>query len=95
MKRNDYKLGDLVKQFANSDKIKPGLYQRKVEQAWGEIMGPWIKKETAAINIKDGRLTLTIHSAALRQELHYSREQIRERMNEFLGEDYIQSVHVR
>ena len=94
-KKNDHTLGDLVRKFSEDRRIKPHLYEKKVESAWSEIMGPWIKKETSAIKLRDKQLILSITSAALRQELHYSREQIKDRINEFLGEEYIREVIVR
>jgi Dna[CI] antecedent DciA-like protein len=94
-KKNDHSLGDLIRQFSQDRRIKPHLYEKKVEAAWAEIMGPWIKKETSAIKLHDNKLILSISSAALRQELHYSRDQIKNRINEFLGEDYISEVIVR
>ncbi len=94
-KKNDHSLGDLVRKFSEDRRIKPHLFEKKVETAWSEIMGPWIKKETSAIKLRDKQLILSITSAALRQELHYSREQIKDRINKFLGEDYIREVIVR
>ena len=94
-KKNDHSLGDLVRQFSQDRRIKPHLYEKKVETAWSEIMGTWIKKETTAIKVRDKKLILSITSAALRQELHYSRDQIKDRINEFLGEIYINEVIVR
>ena len=48
-KKNDHSLGDLVRKFSEDRRIKPHLYEKKVESAWSEIMGPWIKKETSVI----------------------------------------------
>ena len=94
-KKNDHSIGDLVRQFSEDRRMKPHLYEKKVEAAWSEIMGTWIKKATSAIKLRDQKLILSISSAALRQELHYSREQIKDRINEFLGESYINEVIVR
>lgn len=76
-------------------KIKPRLFQKKIEQGWKDIMGPWIARETRAIRVHGGHLTIEIESAALKQELHYSREKIQERVNELLGEEYIKDVTIR
>jgi hypothetical protein len=94
-KKNDHSLGDLVKQFSNDRRIKPHLYEKRIASAWVEIMGNWINKETTAIKVRDKNLVLSISSAALRQELHYSRVQIKDRINAFLKEDYIREVIVR
>jgi hypothetical protein len=40
-------------------------------------------------------LTIKIASSALREELDYMREQIREKINGLVGEDYIREVVIR
>ena len=95
IKKNDHPLSELVQQFAQSDKIKPDLYRKKIEHAWLEIMGRWVNQETRSIRLREGKLTLEIQSGALRQELHFARDKIKEKINEFLEEDYITSVVVR
>ncbi len=95
MKKNENKIGDLIRAFSEDKKIKSGLVRKKVESAWVELMGQYISNETETIRLDQGVLTLRITSASLRQELHYSREQIMEKLNEYLGESYIREVIVR
>ena len=95
MKKNENSLGDLIRAFSENKKIKSGLVRKRVETAWSELMGQYISNETEAIRLDQGVLTLRITSASLRQELHYSRDQIIEKLNEHLGEPYIREVVVR
>jgi len=95
MKKNENNIGDLLKQFSQEKRIKDGLTRKKVEAAWAEIMGPFISNETENIRLDKGVLRLKITSASLRQELHFSRDQIQEKLNEFLGETYVMEVIVR
>ena len=95
MKKNENKIGDLIRQFSQDKRIKAGLLRKRVESGWSELMGPYIGNETESIKLDNGVLQLRITSASLRQELHYSSDQIRDRLNEFLGEDYIREVIVK
>ena len=95
MPKSENSLGDLLNQFSEQKKIKTGLNQKKVESAWTEIMGTWISNETTEIKLRGKCLFLSIQSASLRQELHYSQGQILDRLNEFLGERVIEEVVVR
>jgi hypothetical protein len=95
MKKNENKIGDLIRVFSQDKKIKSGLLRKKVESGWVELMGQYISNETETIRLDQGVLTLRITSASLRQELHFSRDQIMEKLNEYLGEPYIREVIVR
>ena len=75
-------------------RYKPKLYQKQIENAWQDVMGVWINRETRSIRIRDGKLTIRIASSALREELSFYREQIRQKINELLGEEYIHEVIV-
>lgn len=95
MRKNDQKLGDIIGALVRDPKLKPKLYQKKIEQTWQDMMGVWITQETRSIRVKDGKLTLKIGSSALREELHFMRDTIKEKINGMLGEDFIKEVIVR
>lgn len=94
VQKNDYTLAELMKIFSASPKIKPKLYQKKIESAWLEVAGPWISKETHSIRLQEHTLIIRVNSAALRQELHFSKEKILERVNDQIGEEYVTDVVV-
>jgi hypothetical protein len=95
IRKNDQKLGDLIRIIVGDRRMKPHLYQKKLEERWPEMMGPGISRETRSMKLKNQTLILEIHSPALRQELHFAREKIRERVNELFEEDYVELVIVR
>ena len=95
MKKNESTIGDLIRQFSQDKRIKSGLMRKQVEAAWTELMGQYISNETESIRLDQGVLHLKITSASLRQELHYSKDQIMTKLNEHLGESYIREVIVR
>lgn len=95
MRKNDQKLGDILSTLVRDPKFKPKLYQKKIEQTWQDMMGVWINRETRSIRVKDGTLTIKISSSALREELHFMRDKIKERINGMLGEEFIKEVVVK
>jgi len=94
VRKNEARLGDILGMLKTDPRYKPKLYQKQIENAWQDVMGVWINRETRSIRIRDGKLTIKIASSSLREELNFSREQVRSRINELLGEEYIQEVIV-
>ena len=94
-KHNDQKLNEVLKDLVGNYKHKPKLYKNKLQTAWEGMMGPTITKYTKSINLRKTTLYITIDSAALKQELSFSKEKIKDRMNEELGEEHIQTVVIR
>ena len=95
MRKNEARLGDLLSTLAQDPRYKPKLYQKKIENTWQEMMGVWVSQETRSIRIRDGRLTIRIASSALREELAFMKETIREKVNSALGEEFITEVVVK
>jgi hypothetical protein len=48
-----FKIGDALKQFVQSSKIKNGIRAAQIEEVWAEIMGVTIAKYTNKIYIFD------------------------------------------
>lgn len=95
MRKNDQMLGEILAHLIQDPKYKAKLYQKKIEQAWQDVMGIWINRETRSIRVKEGSLIIKISSSALREELHFMREQIKEKINGLLGEEFIDEVVVK
>jgi predicted nucleic acid-binding Zn ribbon protein len=84
-------LAELISMY----KLKPKLSQTRIKALWSELMGPTVARYTKDIEVRGAKLYLSVDSAPLRQELAYGKEKIRERINEALGENYIQAVIFR
>ncbi len=91
---NNRPLKDWLYVFAQSPQLRAKLYQTRVEKMWLELMGPVISGYTSRIKLDDHVLLLFIDSSSLKSELTIMRENIRTRINERLGEEYIKEVRV-
>lgn len=92
---NEHSFKDVLKDMVDSMKWQEKLSEVKIRQVWTEKMGTTINNYTREINLRKGKLFITITSASLKQELSYEREKIRDMMNSRLGGDYVQDVIVR
>jgi predicted nucleic acid-binding Zn ribbon protein len=94
-RKNEAKLGDILNALRADPRYKAKLYQKQIENGWQDLMGVWINRETRSIRVRDGELTIKIASSALREELDFMRDQIKEKINVLVGEDYIKKVVIR
>lgn len=90
-----YKLGDAIKQFLNSSRLKGDVQALQIEEVWESLMGKTISKYTDKIHIINGTLFITTSVAPLKQELLYQKEQIKLRVNEALGAGTIKDVVIQ
>ena len=87
-----YSLGDALKQFLQKSRLKGSIQALQINDVWEQIMGKTIAKYTEKIQIHGHTLYITTTVAPLKQELLYQKEQIKQRVNEALGENIIREV---
>jgi len=88
-------IGDALKQFLKTSKLKTGVQALQIEDAWEKIMGKTIARYTDKIEIINSTLFISSTVAPLKNELLYQKEKIIERVNEMLGEKVIKEVVIR
>ena len=92
---NDLSLKDALKLMINNSRMKPGLYQNRIEKIWREKMGTTIAQSTADVKLRGKKLYLVINSAPVKNELSYSRDKIVKMINAHLGEEFLEDVIIR
>lgn len=85
-------LGDAVKRFLETSKIKQHIQSLSVEDHWEKIMGKTIANYTDKIEIRKKTLFIYTAVAPLKNELVFQKELIKERVNEVMGADTINDV---
>ncbi len=91
-KTNDQPINEVLNNMVKVLKLQPNLTKTKIESVWEETMGKTIAGYTRQIRLKNKVLFVKIESASLRSELHYGRDKILDRLNEILGERYLEEV---
>jgi predicted nucleic acid-binding Zn ribbon protein len=94
-KKNDVTLQEAMQAMLRQYKLSARLNESRIKSLWSEVMGKTIATYTTEIEVRKNILYLTILSAPLRQELSYAKDQIKNRLNEELGEEFIQEVIIR
>lgn len=93
---NEYlSIGDVLKEFVETNKLEKGLDKVKVQEVWNEQMGPAIQKYTTSIKYDRNTLYIQLSSSVLREELSYGKEKIIKMLNEELGTDLIHKLVLR
>lgn len=84
----DYYIQRMLRQWDMADYAS----EIEVEQAYRQLAGDLIMRLTQRVSFKKGTLRLKYMSAALRQEMTYRRESLRQKMNEDLGRDVVKKI---
>jgi uncharacterized 2Fe-2S/4Fe-4S cluster protein (DUF4445 family) len=91
---NDLPIGEVLQQMVRAFKLKDDLTKVTIENVWEAQMGKMITTYTRSLTLKNRVLYVVIESASLRSELHIGRDKIRLRLNEAIGEAFIEEVIV-
>lgn len=94
-KTNDTPVGDILMSYLKAYGLLDKYRAARAKQLWFDTMGPSIHKYTAAIYVHQQRLHIQINSAALRQEIGFSKDKIKNLINEDLKADFIKEVIIR
>ena len=90
--KNDITIGKALDMMIDDLKLRSKINESRIRDGWAEIMGKPIAKYTSSVSLRDGKLYIKIDSAALKQELNYSRDKIRELFNKEFGDNVVKDV---
>lgn len=88
-------LGDALRDYLRNSPFRHKMNEYRIQALWEKEMGKTISRYTDSIYLRQGKLIITTSVAPLKQELSFSKETIRQRLNEALGEPVIESVIIR
>lgn len=87
-------LGDAVKKFLESSRIKNQIQSLSIDVHWEKIMGKTIANYTDKIEIRNKTLFIYTTVAPLKNELVFQKDLIIQRVNEQIGAGSITEVVV-
>ena len=90
--KNQYTLKEAIKEMLKAYRLDGRLKELNLLNSWEKIVGKMIAKHTQDVYINNKKLFIKVDSDALRHELLYSREKIKNSMNEEAGEELIEDV---
>lgn len=92
MRKNAVTFKEAIEMMVRDFKLSPRLNEIRIRESWPTVMGSMIARHTSSISLRKGKLYLKIESAALKHELTYSKEKIKEIFNKELGDNVITDV---
>ncbi|MEA4985941.1 hypothetical protein SDC9_50225 [bioreactor metagenome] len=94
-RRNTETIRDVIEQFLKQKKLDKPLFEKKIVDAWPEVLGKNIMNYTSNLSVKNRKLYVTITSSVLRHDLFISRENIVESLNNHVGSHVIDEIIFR
>lgn len=91
----EYSIGEALKKFLESSRIKGGIQALQIEDIWETLMGKTIANYTDKLQVIGDKLIITTSVAPLKQELIYLKEKIKQRVNQALGQKVINEVIIQ
>lgn len=85
----------MLDRFLKQHGLQEGMDRVRIKEAWPELMGSMIATHTKDIAFKEGKLTLTLDSAPLRQELSFGKQKIKDLLNDHLAKQVVKEVELR
>lgn len=96
MKRKEAQtIGTLIKHFLRQESLESPLNERRLINAWPEVLGTTIASYTKEIYIKNQVLYVHLTSAVLRQELMMGRDLLVRNLNHHVGAQVITNIIFR
>lgn len=93
MKRENYiKIDELLDRFVKESGLENGLQRTKVFNAWDEVVGLKFSKLTTNKFYKDKKLHCSFSSSVVRDQIFVRRAQIRDKINELLGGEFVEEL---
>ncbi len=88
-------IGEVLQQFAKSNKLESGLNNAKVEALWAKLLGPGVQAYTESIRLSGDTLYVGLTSSVLREELSYGKDNVISMLNEGLQKECIKKLVLR
>ena len=91
-KHNIKSLGDAINEFIQENKLEERIYEVKIIDEWKKIMGHNVSILTQSITLKHGKLTVTLKSSVLRNELQMSKQKVMAIINGYFGRSVVRDI---
>jgi predicted nucleic acid-binding Zn ribbon protein len=86
------KIGHVLQNMIREMGLSKPMQKYRALEIWPEVVGEKISRITEAKRFSDGKLIIQVNNAAWRNELHFYKEEIREKVNRRLGTDTVKEI---
>jgi predicted nucleic acid-binding Zn ribbon protein len=92
---SDKMLKTAIDEMLRDFRIEDKLTEVTIQTMWPDMVGKTIAKQTKGLYLRNGVLYIVLLSAALREEISYSKTKIAEKINRKLGGMIVKEVVVK
>ena len=92
---NEITLKDALKKLVSAYGLKSKSNQQRLKDHWAEVVGPMINKHTRDVYLQNRKLIVMISNPQLKQELHYMKGELAQKINDYLKENLVDEVVIR
>lgn len=86
------RVGDAMRSLIRASDRGGGLLKARATEVWEEVVGPDIAGHTVGMGVRAGELNVHVDSHAWATQLTLMAEDLKERVNEALGESAVRSI---
>jgi len=91
-KSNTESLSNILKNYVRENNLERKMNELDLIKSWENVMGKTVTRYTRNIYIQNNTLFVETTSPVVRNELLMMKEEIRERLNEVVGEELIKTI---
>jgi predicted nucleic acid-binding Zn ribbon protein len=88
-------IGSAIKEWLRANGLEQKVQEHSVPGYWEEVVGEAFARHARVEKVDNGRLFVSVESAAWRSEVMLRREEIRAKLNERLGAEIVKEIIVR
>ena len=85
-------IGDAIRELVDAYHLNDKLLETKIINAWSEVAGKYISKNTQKLYISDQILYVTIASSIIKHELSIAHDDLLEQLNSIAGKPYLKKI---
>ena len=91
---NEQNMGEALSEWLDRYRLRQGTDNSRVLQAWDEVMGPSVARQTSRKKVENGVLVIQLDSSVVRKELLMVKAKIVVAINEHVGRSAIKDLHI-
>jgi predicted nucleic acid-binding Zn ribbon protein len=88
-------IGAAIKEWLRANGLDQKVQEHSVPGYWQEVVGEAVARHARVEKVENGRIFVSVESAAWRSEVMLRREEILQRLNERLGAEIVKELIVR
>lgn len=91
-RREPESIGNVLRDLLEETSLQERIDELKAADLWAVIAGSHISSLTSRPFVKNGKMSIGVPNASLRNELHMNRSRLKDIINESLGKEVIKEI---